>query len=52
MQSLYGVVFEHVEVEHGRQDENPGYFDNLDNLKAYFAEYLKKIGVEIENVGK
>jgi hypothetical protein len=45
-------VIERVEVEHGKQDENPVYFDHLDKLRSYFAIYLQKIGIKIDDSEK
>ena len=45
-------VIEHIEVEHDNQDENPVYFDHLDKLRSYFAAYLQKIGIKIDDSEK
>jgi len=45
-------VIERVELEHGKKDENPVYFDHLDKLRSYFATYLQKIGIKIDDLGK
>ena len=45
-------VIEHVEAEYGKKDERPVYFDHLDELSSYFAKYLKKIGIHIDDLGK
>lgn len=41
-------VIEHVEIEHGKKDEKPVYFDHLDELRSYFAKYLQKIGIKVD----
>lgn len=35
-------------IEHVEGDE-PVYFDHLDKMNAYFARYLEKIGLKIDN---
>jgi hypothetical protein len=49
VEPVWRGVIEHVELEHGQKDKNPVYFDHLDKLKAYFAAYLQKIGIKIDN---
>ena len=31
------------------EDENPVYFDHLDKMHTYFAKYLEKIGIIVDN---
>ena len=38
---IWRGVIEHVE------DDETVYFDHLDKLSTYFAEYLKQIGIKI-----
>ena len=35
-------------IEHVEGDE-PVYFDHLDTMNTYFATYLEKIGIKINN---
>jgi hypothetical protein len=35
-------------IEHVEGDE-PVYFDHLDKINSYFAKYLEKIGIRIDN---
>ena len=44
-------VIEHVEIEPNKEEENPVYFDHLDKLRSYFAIYLQKIGIKIDDLG-
>jgi hypothetical protein len=41
-------VIEHVEME-DVEYEKPVYFDHLDKLKSYFANYLQRLGIKLEN---
>jgi hypothetical protein len=40
---IWRGLIEHVE------DEKPVYFDDLDKMRSYFAKYLHKIGIKIDN---
>ena len=45
---IWRGLIEHVEIEHV-EDEKPVYFDDLDKMRSYFAKYLHKIGIKIDN---
>jgi hypothetical protein len=49
---LWRGVIEHVEMEPHGGIETPVYFDHLDKLKSYFAAYLKRIGVNRDELAK
>ena len=34
------------------EDDEPVYFDRLDKMNTYFAKYLEKIGIKIDNPKK
>ena len=42
-------VIEHVQLEQSNKDELPVYFDHLDELRSYFATYLKEIGIKADS---
>jgi hypothetical protein len=41
-------VIEHVEIG-DLEAEKPVYFNHLDKMRSYFAKYLQKIGIKIED---
>ena len=46
---LWRGVIEHIDIEDGKKNEAPVYFDHLDEMMSYFARYLQKIGIKMDN---
>ncbi|HLO18524.1 MAG TPA: hypothetical protein VK206_27080 [Anaerolineales bacterium] len=42
-------VIEHIDIEDDKKNEATVYFDHLDKMRSYFANYLQKMGIKIEN---
>lgn len=45
-EAIWRGVIEDVE------GDKPVYFDHLDKIRIYFAQYLEKIGIKIDNSRK